>query len=994
MVTVARSPLYPNTLVVAPRGSKYEADYYYDGVSDNEEVQRAINTLPDAGGTVLILGSRLNFSDSVVIDRSNLSIIGDGIGVTVVRLDDSTEANLFKLTPTANRENIKIVGLTVDGNKDNQAEPESDDALCGVYVSDTSYTISDLVFDNVEVKETYSGSGIRTKNVNGLKITNCKIHDNDGYGLDFQDTTNLIMTLNKFASNALGNYNEEAGGISIIHDNVGLSQMEGSTPVNAVAASGVLTSDNTNVSSDDEVVAGEETYVFKTALTEAKATATLTSDTTAPSDGDQVVIGNKTYTYKTSLTGAANEVLIGADAAAALDNLKSAVNGSAGAGSTYGTGTVAHTQVDATTNTDTTQLFVAKAIGVAGNAYASTETSSHLSFGGATFSGGADAVANEVLIGSDADDSLTNLKLAINAGSGEGTKYGTGTVANADLSSGNVSSHTITLTAAVKGVSGNLLATTTTAAHLSFGDETLADGVDGTVGIKNEVVADSNYLYIATADNSISGTNWKRIPLDMIVTSSTLLVIAPEGSTSEADYYTDGVDDDVQIQSALDALNVLGGGLLYIKAGTYSLTSAVNVYSDTKIYGDGARGTILQQMTDDEHGIYGTGSIRHITIEDLQVLGTGSGSGNGVYIGDGPSASTPQPHLVFKSVYVKNFGNDGFHLSFTFNSTLENCRAESCGNFGFDIGKDGNFLSDGVTMTSCFASGNTNLGYYLRAGYSSFISCLAEYSGMGFCIRSSDISLMSCAVENINSVDATYNGTGFYVDDSNNVVLNGCPVYDNDAVAFLVDGTSNHIGFYNCNEYSVDSTETASFKTMTGVTALFIGCKYITAYSLAAGTATWIDATELTTPGATTIKSSSATSLAVGPNGTTNPVLSVDSSQGSQQVGLKVTGNASGFGVVLQVISGTTNENLRVQAKGTGKPVLQYNTAPAAGGSSAASVGLSSTANLGIYFGSGAPTVSAAQGSLYIRTDGSSISTRLYVNTDGGTTWTNVTTAA
>ena len=52
------------------------------------------------------------------------------------------------------------------------------------------------------------------------------------------------------------------------------------------------------------------------------------------------------------------------------------------------------------------------------------------------------------------------------------------------------------------------------------------------------------------------------------------------------------------------------------------------------------------------------------------------------------------------------------------------------------------------------------------------------------------------------------------------------------------------------------------------------------------------------------------------------------------------------------------------------------------------------TANLGIFIGSGAPTVSAAQGSLYIRTDGSSTSTRLYVNTNGTTGWTNVTTAA
>lgn len=47
-----------------------------------------------------------------------------------------------------------------------------------------------------------------------------------------------------------------------------------------------------------------------------------------------------------------------------------------------------------------------------------------------------------------------------------------------------------------------------------------------------------------------------------------------------------------------------------------------------------------------------------------------------------------------------------------------------------------------------------------------------------------------------------------------------------------------------------------------------------------------------------------------------------------------------------------------------------------------------------ILSGSGAPTVSAPQGSLYLRTDGSSTSTRAYINTDGSTTWTAITTAA
>jgi hypothetical protein len=77
-----------------------------------------------------------------------------------------------------------------------------------------------------------------------------------------------------------------------------------------------------------------------------------------------------------------------------------------------------------------------------------------------------------------------------------------------------------------------------------------------------------------------------------------------------------------------------------------------------------------------------------------------------------------------------------------------------------------------------------------------------------------------------------------------------------------------------------------------------------------------------------------------------------------------------------------------------GNATILSGTAVPAGGTTGAGYKLSSTANLGVFFGSGAPTLSAAQGSMYLRTDGSTTSTRMYVNTNGSTTWTAVTTAA
>lgn len=76
------------------------------------------------------------------------------------------------------------------------------------------------------------------------------------------------------------------------------------------------------------------------------------------------------------------------------------------------------------------------------------------------------------------------------------------------------------------------------------------------------------------------------------------------------------------------------------------------------------------------------------------------------------------------------------------------------------------------------------------------------------------------------------------------------------------------------------------------------------------------------------------------------------------------------------------------------KRVLISTSAIPAGGTQKDGITFSSTANFGVFFGSGAPSLSAAKGSLYLRSDGSGVNNRMYINTDGGTTWTAVVTVA
>lgn len=98
-----------------------------------------------------------------------------------------------------------------------------------------------------------------------------------------------------------------------------------------------------------------------------------------------------------------------------------------------------------------------------------------------------------------------------------------------------------------------------------------------------------------------------------------------------------------------------------------------------------------------------------------------------------------------------------------------------------------------------------------------------------------------------------------------------------------------------------------------------------------------------------------------------------------------VTGTFGSFTAQMLITAGAPGN---IKSAG---PVTSANTvALAAGGSASCGVLASSTASLGIFFGTGAPTFAAAQGSIYSNTTGAAGS-RLYVNTNGSTTWAPAT---
>jgi hypothetical protein len=158
-------------------------------------------------------------------------------------------------------------------------------------------------------------------------------------------------------------------------------------------------------------------------------------------------------------------------------------------------------------------VAASKVLTFTGNA----EDGETVSIGGQSykFQGESAQAANDVLIGLNAEASIDNLVAAINGDDGEGTTYGTGTVAHESVTAAKEDTDKLVVTAKTKGESGNSIAIAKTVANATWADDAtaLSGGIDGTVGVANETCADGSYLYHCIATNTVADANWRKITL-------------------------------------------------------------------------------------------------------------------------------------------------------------------------------------------------------------------------------------------------------------------------------------------------------------------------------------------------------------------------------------------------------------------------------------------------------------------------------------------------
>jgi len=234
--------------------------------------------------------------------------------------------------------------------------------------------------------------------------------------------------------------------------------------------------------------------------------------------------------------------------------------------------------------------------------------------------------------------------------------------------------------------------------------------------------------------------------------TATYVVCASDSvNKAQCDYVCDGVDDQVEIQQAIDALSPKGGQVR-LSRGKFWISAPINITNIGSVtlageghgWYDGGTRIFLQKYSNCSM-IYISGKAGHVyfaTIRDLYLYGNGAyqSGGSGIYV-DGDDATD----TMIINVGIHNMSEHGVFINGGWLHTLHNVWSEYNGKNGFY------FSGGNPRLSQCHASWNGERG--LRVG--------------------------TTGVKAVNCNFGQNKKQGILLYTSRNVVIDSCSVYKN-----------------------------------------------------------------------------------------------------------------------------------------------------------------------------------------------------------------------
>jgi len=243
--SVAAAPSKPleATVFVAASDARSEvkslADFVCTGSNDDVTIEQAINSLPAAGGRVVLSEGNFILGSSIDILKNNVTLEGQGAG-TVIKGAIGTSYIIVGNGSTA-LSNIKIANLAIDGTGQTSGN--------GIYFyGGSGYLITNSIIKNCWIKKCYNygiylyysnnntvtGNNVQS-NYYGIYIvssssntvTGNNVQSNTYYGIYLDHSNNNTVTGNNVQSNGIGILVFYSNNNTVTGNNVQLNNFDG-----------------------------------------------------------------------------------------------------------------------------------------------------------------------------------------------------------------------------------------------------------------------------------------------------------------------------------------------------------------------------------------------------------------------------------------------------------------------------------------------------------------------------------------------------------------------------------------------------------------------------------------------------------------------------------------------------------------------------------------------------------------------------------------------
>jgi parallel beta-helix repeat protein len=170
-----------------------------DGTGNFSNIQSAIDSLAELGGSIYIRPGKYIIDSSIIINRSNIQIYGNGL--VVIYLNNSVNEPCIVIgytieNPIETVKNVLISGLTINGNKNNQSSEFSSSKN---WLRNNGISIrhaENITMRDNNIYSVRSGGIVTEKGCRFLFIENNRINNNYFDGIAVYETTDSILNNN------------------------------------------------------------------------------------------------------------------------------------------------------------------------------------------------------------------------------------------------------------------------------------------------------------------------------------------------------------------------------------------------------------------------------------------------------------------------------------------------------------------------------------------------------------------------------------------------------------------------------------------------------------------------------------------------------------------------------------------------------------------------------------------------------------------------------